>query len=302
VWTIAGGATVAHLAGPHEARAEDESSIDIDIGASRRVGGRGITDEDRRAYDRARQPDEPLTEENIPPPGHPKRIEALHTLADRYVGGNMWKEACVKYDRIREEGGEEAIRSRDRGAVDAGRSYLGCAKNAYLDGDFDRAEELLRVSETFMGASGRHEALRWKMLRDEVHEKAMNGDFGGAYERFRVLQDLRESEEERIWFGEQIAGAAWRAHEDDDPVRRDALVAIGEEVAPRNVELRRLKDQMALTGTVMSNIVVYGVGAFVVVGLLTLLSRRWARSRVGGGRTPKKLRKNPFLDDEDEIA
>lgn len=281
--------------------AQEESSIDIDIGASQRVGGRGITDEDQRAYERAYEPDEPITEENLPGPGEKGRIEGLFTLAERYVSsGNMWTQACVKYDLLREEAGDEAIRERERGALDAGRSYLGCAKDAYRDGDFERAEEMLRISESFIGESGRHDALRWKMLRDSYRQKMSNGDFEGARDRFEEMQALRESEEERIWFGEQLATAAWAAHERGDEVRRDRLMEMGAQIAPLNVELRRLQDQLQLTRRVGSNIVIYGAGAALLVGLLTLLSRWRQRARVGVS-APKR-RKNPFLDDEDELA
>ena len=283
------------------ARAQEETSIDIDVGASRRVGGRGITDEDQRAYDRAYAPEEPLTEANLPGPGEPKRVEGLLALADRYVSTQSWEQACIKFDQLREEAGDEVIREADRGALEAGRAYLECAKDAYLDRDFDRTEALLIASATFIPESGRHEALRWKMLRDTYREKMTNGDVDGALARFEDLQAIRESEAERIWLGEQVAAAAWRAHEAGDEIRRDRLIEIGESVAPMNVELRRLQDQLQLTRVVGSNILLYGVGAAALVGLLTLLSRWRARARVGG-EPRRKRQKNPFLDDEDELA
>jgi hypothetical protein len=287
---------------PERSRAQEETSVDIEIGSSRRVGGRGITDEDRRRYDRATEPDEPLTEANLPGPGEPRRTEGLHTLAERYIGSDMWKEACAKYDLLREEAGDDAIRERDRGALNAGRAYLGCAKRAYLDGDFDRAEEMLRVSESFIPSSGRHDALRWKMLRDGYREKVGAGDVDGGLEQFRRMQELRTDEDERLWLGEQIAAAAWSAHRKDDDLRRDHLMRLGHEIAPLNVELRRLERQTELTRTVGSNIVLYGVGGFVVVGILTLLSRWRSRARVQSGLARPRRRKNPFLDDEDEVG
>lgn len=283
------------------ARAQEESSIDIEVGASRRVGGRGITDREQRAHDRAYAPEEPLTEANLPGPGEPKRVEGLLALADRYVSTQSWDQACIKFDQLREEAGDEVIREADRGAVEAGRAYLECAKSAYLDRDFDRTEARLEASAAFIPASGRHDALRWKMLRDTYREKMANGDADGALARFEELQALRESEDERIWLGEQLAAAAWQAHDSGDEIRRDRLIEMGEAVAPMNVELRRLQDQLELTRVVGSNILLYGVGAAALVGVLTLLSRWRSRARIGGEPRPKRG-KNPFLDDEDELA
>jgi hypothetical protein len=283
------------------ARAEEASSIDIDVGASRRVGGRGITDAEQRAYDRAYAPEAPLTEANLPGPGQPKRIEGLLALADRYVSTQSWDQACIKFDQLREEAGDEVIREADRGAVEAGRAYLECAKDAYLDRDFDRVEARLEASATFIPASGRHDALRWKMLRDTYREKMTKGDVDGALARFEDLQALRESEEERIWLGEQVAAAAWQAHEAGDEIRRDRLREIGGAIAPMNVKLRRLEDQLQLTRVVGSNLLMYGLGAAALVGLLTLLSRWRSRARVSG-EPRRKRQKNPFLDDEDERA
>lgn len=289
------------LGAPGPARADEETSIDIDIGASQRVGGRGITDEDQKAYDRAYAPPELLTEANLPGPGEPKRVEGLLALADRYVSTQSWKEACIKFDQLREEAGDEVIEAADRGAVEAGRAYLECAKAAYADRDFDRVEARLEASVTFIPPSGRHDALRWKMLRDAYREKMANGDAEGARARYEQLQALRESEEERLWFGEQLAAAARAAHEGGDDPRRDALMATAEAVAPMNVELRRLRDQLELTRTVGSNIVLYGAGAAALVGLLTLLSRWRSRARVGDGPARRRS-KHPFLDDEDELV
>ncbi len=275
-----------------------ESSVPIELGTSRRVGGEGITEEARRRTRAAYAPEEPLTEANLPPPGNRKRIPALHELAQRHVGGSMWKEACRFYDMLEEEGGSEAILSHERGKVDAARSYLGCAKAAHADGNFERAEARLRQSEALLGnTTSRHRAVRWKMLRDQMRTKANSGDVDGAVRLHSELQALRKNEEERVWLGEQLASLAWEAHEEGDEHRRDHIMQAAESVSPMNVELRRLKDQKNLQGDVLTNILKYGGIGVLVVVVLTLLSRWRATARVGVAR-PKR---NKFLDDDDEL-
>lgn len=273
-----------------------EGSVPIELGTSSRVGGDGITDDERRRVRAAYAPDEPLTEANLPPPGSRKRIEALHELAQRYVGGSMWMDACRFYDMLKDEGGEEAILSHERGKIDGSRSYLGCAKAAHADRDFARAEEWLEKSESLLGnTSSRHRALRWKMLRDQMREKALAGDVDGAMSLHRKLQDLRSNEDERVWLGGQLASLAWEAHEEGDEMRRDHVMSAAEEVSPQNVELRRLQEQLNLQANVLSNILKYG-GVVVVAVLLFSLYTRWrASARIG----VKQTRRNKFLDDDD---
>ncbi len=277
-----------------------DTSVDIDLESSRRIGGRGLTESDKRAYDRSLVHDDVLSEENLPGPGEPRRMEGLHKLGEQYVASGQWPEACVKYDLIVEEGGREALEERDRALITAGRAYLGCAKDAYSDDAFERAEHYLTRSEDLMGTTGRHRALRWKMLRDEVHEKVAKGDLEGAFSRYSKLQEQREDEDERLWFGEQLALAARAAHDAGDAVTRDRLVELAETVAPMNVELRQLQSDMNLTSVVARNIVIYGVGGMLAAGVLIVLSRWRSRARVG--LKPARRRKNPFLDDEDEVV
>src|SRR5687767_4489758 len=87
---------------------EDEGSVDIgDVGSSR-IGGPGLTREEK-SWNEPEEEEEPLTEETLPPVGHKKRIPGLHQLAKQYAGGQMWKDACEKYDQITSEASLEAI-------------------------------------------------------------------------------------------------------------------------------------------------------------------------------------------------
>lgn len=272
-----------------------EGSVPIEVGSSRRVGGGGITDEDRARTRAAYAPEEPLTEANLPPPGDKKRIPSLHELAQRNVGGGLWKDACRFYDMIKAEGGTEAILKHERGKVDGSRSYLNCANAAFAAGDFDRAEMLLTESEKLLGdTTSRHRALRWKMLRDQMREKANSGDVDGAVRLHNELQSLKENEDERVWLGEQLARLAWEAHEEGDELRRDHIMGLATDVSPMNTELRRLEDQLTLQGEVLTNIAIYGGAIVLVIIVFGLLSRWRAAARVGVKRAPR----NKFIDDD----
>ncbi|NJK89075.1 MAG: hypothetical protein HC923_06495 [Myxococcales bacterium] len=284
-------------------RAQD-TSVDIDFGRSTRVGGDGILDEDIARSRREDAPREPVTEETLPAPGHPKRLEGLFEIADRHVGGQLWSEACMAYDRLLDEAGTEAVRARDRGPIDSGRAYLECAKDSFQAGDFDRTEVLLTKSESLMGSSGRHDALRRKMLVAEYRKKMMSGDTEGAFAGYQtLLKKAPDLDDERLWFAEELAKAAWASHEEGDVETRDRLMTWAKQVSPMNVELRRLEKQLGLQETVGMNILTYGLGGIALVGLLAMLSswRARARVRTEGGSAPRR-RKNPFLDDEDELA
>jgi hypothetical protein len=277
-------------------------SLPIELGTSRRVGGDGITDEEQARTRAAYAPEEPLTEANLPPPGSKKRIDSLHELAERNAGGRQWKDACRFYDLVLEEAGLEGFDVRERGRIEANKSYLGCANAAFVAREYDRAETLIARGEKILGSTtSRHEALRWKILRDQYRAKVGAGDLGGATRLYGRMQDMRQSEDERIWFGEQLARLAWDAHNEGDELRRDTLITAAEEVAPRNVELRRLQDTLQLGDEVLRNILFYGIGSAAVLGLLTLFSRWRQRALVGAAARPKR-KKNPFLDEEDELA
>jgi len=281
--------------------AHAQDSLPIELGTSQRVGGRGVTEEAQARYDAAYAPEEPLTEANLPPPGHRKRFESLHELAERNAGGRQWKDACRFYDLIIEEGGMDAINARERGRVEAARSYLGCASNAHRKGEFDAAEALISKSVEVQGTtSSRHEALQWKIYRDQLRRKMTNGDAEGALTLYGKLSNIREDEDERIWLGEQLAEAAWAAHEEGDEIRRDTLMSHLETLAPQNTRYRALLDQMALGGEVLRSVAIYGLGGIALVTIFGLFTSWRSRARVGAAG--KTRNKNKFIDEEDELV
>src|SRR5574339_410520 len=83
-----------------QAQDDEEGSVDIgDVGSSR-IGGPGLTAAEKKWNSDDEEEEEALTEETLPPVGHKKRIPGLHQLAKQYAGGQMWKDACEKYDQI----------------------------------------------------------------------------------------------------------------------------------------------------------------------------------------------------------
>lgn len=271
---------------------DEESSPSIDLGSSR-IGGPGLTARERRWVKSLSQPEEGMTETNIPPPGNKKRLPHLHYLAKNYVNGKAWKDACAKYDLIIEEGGVEALEVAPFAKRYAARAYFFCGKIAYAGTDFDKAERLLIKSERFGPSSPRHEALRLKMKRDRYRKKLVDGDVNGALKLFNEAQKEDESEDERIWFGEQLAALASNAYKSGDTYRTEELMRKLEVVAPQNVEYRKLKARIEGQASVFTRLAqVVGVAIVFVVGW-NLLSAWRARARLKVGP------RNPFDDDED---
>jgi hypothetical protein len=274
----AGLVTFTALATP--ALAQDEpSSPSISVGSSR-IGGPGTSEEQRQAAAESYAEEETFSEDTLPPKDSKKRMPALHVLARQYHGGKMWKEACGKFDTILDEGGEAALDTDPEGRTRAAQSYYGCAKDAVMSGDHDKANALLAKSERFAPTTAKHAALREKMLRDQYKKKVADGDLGGAVALFEKAQAMRADEDERIWMGEELAKAAWAAFQSKQKVELDVLLAKLEQVAPMNTEYRRLKDKIAANESTFAN--AFGLGAIAVLVVLaaTALSRWRAQARV----------------------
>src|SRR5687768_15563708 len=138
---------------PNVALAQDEEgSVDIgDVGSSR-IGGPGLTKSEKYwNSDEPEEEEEPLTEETLPKPGDKKRIPGLLKLGKQYAGGQMWKDACEKYDQVTSEASEQSILETEESKKLAGKSYVECARIAFGASDYDRAETLLGKSEKLIG-------------------------------------------------------------------------------------------------------------------------------------------------------
>jgi len=267
---------------PNVALAQDEEgSVDIgDVGSSR-IGGPGLTKSEKYwNSDEPEEEEEPLTEETLPKPGDKKRIPGLLKLGKQYAGGQMWKDACEKYDQVTSEASEQSILETEESKKLAGKSYVECARIAFGASDYDRAETLLGKSEKLIGTDHRHQGLRRKMLRESYRKKTSEGDIGGAIKLFNQLQAEEKNEDERIWLGEQLATRARAAHETKDEITRNEMMRYLAEVAPMNTELRKLKAKIEGEESVFGNTVLIGVGAVVVVIGMTQLSKWRARARV----------------------
>lgn len=284
----------AALLSPGVATAQDGSSIDIgDIGSSR-IGGPGLTKEEKRAVAAMDEPPEYLTEETLPPPGHKKRLPGLHVLAKRYVESQAYKDACEKYDLILEESGEEGVLADELGKRYAGKSFLECAKIAFGVQEFEKAEKLLQKSERFVKSGPRHQAVRRKIMRENYRKKVSDGDIGGAVEIFNRYQAQKEDEDERIWFGEQLATKAWAAHEAKDEITRDEMMAHLETISPMNTEYRRLKDEIESGETILQNALMFAGAAVGLVLVLGWFTKWRAKAKLGASG-----KKNKFdLDDD----
>lgn len=278
---------------PGAARAQD-SSIDIgDIGSGR-IGGPGLTKSEKRAIAAMDEPPEYLTEETLPPPGHRKRLPGLHVLAKRYVESQAWKDACDKYDLIMQESGEEGVLADELGKRYATKSFLECAKIAFGVQEFDKSEKLLQKSEKFGKTTPRHQAVRHKIMRETYRKKMTDGDVGGAIKIFNEYQAQGEDEDERIWFGEQLANKAWAAHNEKDEITRDEMMAHLETISPMNTEYRRLKEEIESGETILQNALMFAGAAVGLVFLLGWFTKWRAKAKVGASG-----KKNKFdLDDE----
>jgi hypothetical protein len=254
-----------------------QSSPDIEIGTTR-IGGPGT--QRQQAVQASVEAEEYLTEDNLPPKESKKRIPSLHTLGARYVGSKQWIDACEKYDSIVDEGGSEALESDPRGKPNAFVAYLQCAKIAQGGGDFDKAERLLKRSETYGPSDHRHAGIREKMLREGYRKKLSNGDVNGALELYRQAQAKEMNEDERIWMGDELAKRAWTAYNNKDKRGVEDLMAKTEEIAPLNTEHRRLKEKLEFEGSVGSQLGMLAGGILALVAAWTLLSRWRERAKV----------------------
>lgn len=290
-------------AAPAALAQEEESSPSIELGSSR-IGGPGLTDRERRRVRSWEEPEEYLTEENLPGPDSKKRLPSLHILAERYAGGQQWKKACRFYDMIREEFGDEGLAARgegtDRGKMGAARAYLGCAEAAFVADEFDEVTARLDLAERMGLESGRVDFLRRKVLREQFRQKLGAGDLVSARKLYERYQRAGEpDEEERIWFGERLAEMAKQAKEMKDELSYRDAMAMLEEIAPLNTTYRALRADEAGDAALFRNIALVVGSAVGAVILLSALSRWRARPRteLGGGRR----KKNPFLDDDDDL-
>jgi hypothetical protein len=147
-------------------------------------------------------------------------------------------------------------------------------------GDFDKAERLLKRSETYGPSDHRHAGIREKMLREGYRKKLSNGDVNGALELYRQAQAKEMNEDERIWMGDELAKRAWTAYNNKDKRGVEDLMAKTEEIAPLNTEHRRLKEKLEFEGSVGSQLGMLAGGILALVAAWTLLSRWRERAKV----------------------
>ena len=278
------------LAAGSGARAQDgESSPDIELGSSR-IGGPGLTKRERRRVKSWDEPEEYLTEETLPKPGDKKRLPALHTLAGRYVTTKQWEEACNKYDTIEGEFGTEGVIEAPDGKKNAARAYFYCGRRAANHNEEDKAEKLLEKSERYGPSTAKHAMVRENMLREQYRKKLGNGDVDGAIALFDKAQKMREVEDERIWLGEELAKRAKDAMDAGDELQLETLMSRLSEIAPMNTEYRRMKDEIEMRDSILSNALTFA-GAIVGFVLVMGLFMRWLSAR-----RVKKFGGNPFED------
>jgi hypothetical protein len=248
------------------------------------------------------EPQTYVTEETLPDPGSRKRIPSLHVLAERYFGGQQWEDACRFYQMILDEAGEEGLEAKEGGKRRAGRSFFECAKRALREDRPDQVEVNLQKAEQLGVRSPRHDFLRRKVVKAELHEKMARGDTTGALQLYEKYQSMYEQtaggtdEDERIWFGEELAKVARQAFEQEDDITFREVMARLETIAPMNTEYRALKAEAEGNAKLFENIALVVGSAVAAVVLLSLVSRWRARARIG--RVGKK---NPYLDDDDDI-
>ena len=284
---------------PQAAFAQDEEgSVDIgDVGSSR-IGGPGLTKQERAWNAAEDEEEEVLTEETLPPPGNKKRIPGLLKLGKQYASGQMWKDACDKYDQVTQETSEQSITEIPEAKKLAGKSYIECARIAFTVGDYDKSDALLKKSETIIGSDHRHEGLRRKMLRDQYRKKVTDGDVGGAIALFNQLQAQEKNEDERIWLGEQLASRARAAHEEKDEITRNEMMRYLAEVAPMNTDYRRLKEELEANQSILQNALMFALGTVALVLALGWFTRWRSNAKLRGEGFTGGGKKNKFLDDE----
>lgn len=291
-WVVGVLAVVVTL-DPAFAQEEESTSPSIELGSSR-IGGPGLTERERRVVRSWSEPEEYVTEESLPDKGSRTRIPSLHILAERYYGGQQWKEACRFFQMIIDEAGLEGLTAKDGGRKRAARAFFECAQVAFRSGKLDQVEDELQRSEKLGFRSARNDYLRRKVVREEFRKKLTGGDVEGAHRLFDKYQSMGEKDEdERIWFGEQLASMAKRSLEQDDQITFKELMAKLEQIAPLNTQYRAMKEELEADAEVFKNIGVAVGAAVLVVILLSLLSSWRARARIG-----RVGSKNPFLDDD----
>ena len=297
---VAATAVAAAASGPARGFAqEEESSPDIELGSSR-IGGPGLTEGERRRVRSWSEPETYVTEETLPDQGSRKRLPSLHVLAERYAGGQQWSEACRFYDMILDESGEEGLEAKEDGRANAARAFLGCAEVAFRSEAYDDVEVRLSAAESLGLKTGRSDFLRRKVTKERFHQKLATDDLVGARRLYDAYQAAGEQDEdERIWFGEQLARLAKEAKALKDDIAYADAMSMLEEIAPLNTEYRALRAEETGDADLVRNILLVVGTAVGAVVILSLLSRWRARARVGAaGRGGKK---NPFLDDEDDL-
>lgn len=275
----------------------DGDAIDVDFGSSR-IGGPGATSRERAQVRAMEEEEEYLTEETLPPVGHKKRLPGLHVLAKRSASGKDWEQACMKYDQILEEGGDEAMELHPDAKRNAWRSYLACAERQVVQESFEKAERLLKKSEKFGGSDHRHAGLRRKMMQAEYRKAVAAGDIAKAVELFDRYQGVQEDEDERIWMGAEIARRAKEAHEAGDKTVRDQLIRHGDRIAPMNTDLRELKSSLEFQANVGKNLGLLAGAALLFVFGFAQFSRWRGRRRVEAAAGGKLGKKNKFIDEE----
>ncbi len=298
-----GSSLVAALAmcWPMSSFAQGDGPIDIEFGSGR-IGGPGNTTREKRAIAAFDEPEEYLTEDNIPKEGDKKRLPHLHVLAKRYAGGKMFSEACARYDQIITEGGSEALEITPDGKKLAAKSFLGCGEHAATMGKFDKAERLLKKSERYGVSDYRQAAIRRRIKRETYRRKMLNQDVDGAMSVYESYQADREDEDERIWMGQSLTDLAWSAYRAKDDVMLERYLAYAQKVSPRNPDLRKLVDERHSKATVLTNVAIMGAGLLLLLGFFMKFTGWRARRKVesvAGGKMSRK--KNKYLDDDDEF-
>lgn len=285
---------------PAQAQEGDSETVDISFGSTR-IGGQGLTKAARRAsaYD---GDDDLPTEDNIPKVGSPKRLPHLHILAKRYTTGSMWPEACARYDQIVDESGAEGVATHPEGNKLAGKSYLKCAEKKAIIGQQEAAERLLKKSVKFLGKSDyRHDTVRNNMLLESYRKKLRNRDLEGALTLFKEYQSKRNDEDERIWFGEQLSKLAEESYKQKDKEMMKQYISYADQVAPRNPDLRRLKDRLETEEKAIPMAIAGGLICVFFVVFFSWFGRWRGRRQIESASGGKLGKKNKFLTDDDEL-
>jgi hypothetical protein len=271
---------------------------DIQVGSSR-VGGPGLTPTERAANAAADEEEEVLTEETLPPKGNKKRLPGLHKIASRYVRGQMWREACDRYDQIIDEEGAAGMDAAPDAKANAARAFLECAESEAAGRKFEKMELLLKKSETYGGTDYRHAALRRKVKRDTFKEEMAKGNTEKALVAFRAYQADKPDEDERIWMGAELTKIAWAAYNAKDELNLKRAIADADSVAPMNSDLRRLKEKLEDEGSILKQIFTVSIVAIIIAFIAARFFAWRARAKVegmveGGSFSGKK---NKYLDD-----